>query len=345
MSKEFKISVIVPVFNASDHLEKCIKSILNQKYQNIELILINDGSTDDSERIINKYLQKDKRIIYRKKENSGVSDTRNIGLSLSSGDYITFVDADDEVKPNIYFKMIEKLTNSDCEICFCSFYEVFSDREKIVAFPWEDNKVFSHKEILDVFIPRIIGVHGNEKETVFGAVWRAMYKKEVLKNIKFNRNIRVAEDVLFNIDCLINSKSIITTNEPMYCYNQYIGSTLKSYKKDSYERSKIYHDNLVKKLNYINFFNNKINCERYSLNKFHHYLYGLTNLPRSKENKMNYILSEIRIMEHDFENDEFINDNIIKNLEFPKRMLYYLLKYKMTFLILIFIKVNHMIRW
>ena len=115
MGKEL-ISVIVPVYNAEKYLQKCLDSILEQTYQNLEIIIINDGSTDNSGQICQEYEKQDDRIIYIEKENSGVSDTRNAGLDRMTGTYVTFVDSDDWVEPNYIKFLYEKVIDHKADM-------------------------------------------------------------------------------------------------------------------------------------------------------------------------------------------------------------------------------------
>ena len=115
MGKEL-ISIIVPVYNAEKYLQKCLDSILEQTYQNLEIIIVNDGSTDNSGQICHEYEQKDSRIIYMEKENGGVSDTRNTGLDRMTGSYVTFVDSDDWLEPNYVQFLYEKLIEHQADI-------------------------------------------------------------------------------------------------------------------------------------------------------------------------------------------------------------------------------------
>ena len=115
-----KLSIIIPVYNSEKYLDKCLTSIINQNYKNIEIILINDGSKDNSKKIINKYLKNNKKVIkYIEQENSGQAHARNRGLEIATGELITFVDSDDYVLPEIYEEMIKTLTKTNADIVMC----------------------------------------------------------------------------------------------------------------------------------------------------------------------------------------------------------------------------------
>ena len=120
-----EISIIVPVYNVEKYLSQCIESIINQNYKNIEIILVNDGSTDKSGDICDSYSLKDNRIKVIHKKNEGVSIARNTGLKVATGEYIAFVDGDDFVHEYIYTKLINIINNSKYDLVMCRFYRSF----------------------------------------------------------------------------------------------------------------------------------------------------------------------------------------------------------------------------
>lgn len=136
-----KVSIIVPVYNTSKYLKKCLDSILNQKYKNIELIIINDGSTDNSLQIINEYKHKDDRLVLIDKKNSGQADCRNIGIDVSTGDYLMFVDSDDYIEDDAVTLLVEKISETKDDILCFDYYSVIDDLKKreFSIQPYSDN--------------------------------------------------------------------------------------------------------------------------------------------------------------------------------------------------------------
>ena len=114
------VSIIVPVYNVQDYLPKCLDSLLAQTYKNIEIIVVNDGSPDDSQRVIDEYAARDSRIVAVSKPNGGLSDARNFGMQYAQGEYIGFVDGDDYVEPDMYEKMLTKAKQEDSDIVECN---------------------------------------------------------------------------------------------------------------------------------------------------------------------------------------------------------------------------------
>ncbi len=127
MNSKIKISVIVPVYNTEKYLANCLDSIINQTYKNLEIIVINDGSTDNSKAILNKYAQKEPRLKIIVQKNQGLSGARNSGLKIASGDFITFIDSDDMVEPKMFEKMLDALQETNADVAVCSFKEIFPD--------------------------------------------------------------------------------------------------------------------------------------------------------------------------------------------------------------------------
>ena len=127
-----KISLIVPVYNTSKYLRKCLDSLITQTYKDIEIIVINDGSIDNSEEIIKLY--RDKRLKYISKKNEGIGKTRNLGIENATGNYIAFVDSDDYLDKNFCKKMIKKADEDNCDIVICNYFEDRNDKLKKIEF-------------------------------------------------------------------------------------------------------------------------------------------------------------------------------------------------------------------
>lgn len=196
MEKEkYLVSVIVPVYNVEKYLGRCIESILKQTYKNIELILINDGSDDNSLEICNKFSDTDKRIRVIDKENTGVSSTRNLGIELAKGRYLCFIDSDDYVE-NTY---IEKLVCNVCEntVTFCGYFiDTYKDNGDVLSTirKYQENGSTAVKaNLADVFHQGFLSV-----------IWNKMYDVEILRKneIKFDKKLSLGEDLLFNLEYL-----------------------------------------------------------------------------------------------------------------------------------------------
>lgn len=183
-----KITVIIPIYNAELYLERCIDSIVNQSFKDIELICVNDGSTDNSEQIIKKYQDNHNNIILISKKNEGVSAARNIGLEKSNSDYIYFVDADDWLSPDCLESIYNAAISSQADIIYFNA-NIYKNNTLINYYNLKRLKSIKNKDLLFKMM-----IH---------AVWNKLYKKEfLLKNdIKFPVGIKSSEDNIFNEMC------------------------------------------------------------------------------------------------------------------------------------------------
>lgn len=215
MSDEPLVSVIVPAYNCEQYIEKCIKSIEDQDYSNLEIIIVNDGSTDTTVQKIKSIIEKDTRIIYLSQNNQGVSHARNAGLDVARGKYICFVDADDQIGDRYIEQLVNNIENCD----MVTFY-LHSEQNKNSVIVMNDSKLMN-----ELILNNNIG----------GYPWNKIYKREIINkfNIRFDENIHVCEDLLFNVEYLqhINNAVIIKSyTDPLYYYNIRQGSALR--KKD-----------------------------------------------------------------------------------------------------------------
>ena len=207
MSEQPLISVIVPVYNVEKYLRPCVESILEQTYKNIEVILVNDGSTDKSKAICLELAEKDKRISYYEKANSGLSDTRNVGLEKAKGEYITFVDSDDLLAPNAVRTLYELCRKYDTEIAVGKISH-FVDGEQPYYKTQTRENVFGQDEAICNFL--------YQKEISTSACGK-IYRASDLKNVRFKSNI-LYEDNLFLSDVLNQVQKVIYTDEECYGY-------------------------------------------------------------------------------------------------------------------------------
>lgn len=225
------ISIIVPIYNSEKYIKECIESIINQTYSNIEIILLNDGSTDRSLEICNIYSQKDKRINVINKKNTGVSDTRNIGIKYSNGQYIMFIDSDDWIDLDTCEIAIKNAIKNDSDIVMWTYVKEFKDKS-IPKIIFDKDKYFDNDGCRNLH-RRLFGLINEElrKPENADALCTAaikLYKSSIIKenNIKFEdiKNIGTYEDGLFNINIFKYVKRATFINKTLYHYrktNQY----------------------------------------------------------------------------------------------------------------------------
>lgn len=198
------ISIIVPIYNSEKYLNKCIDSLINQTEKNIEIILVNDGSTDNSEEIIKEY--KDKRIKYYKNKNQGIGKTRNFGIEQATGSYIMFVDSDDYIEKNACEKMYNKAVNENLDVVLCDFYKEYDNGniEEIHTNSFNNSSLKENPNIITDYL----------------CPWAKIYDRKLIidNNIKFVENLKY-EDAPFVIKALCTAKKIGKIDE---CLNYYL---------------------------------------------------------------------------------------------------------------------------
>ena len=246
------ISVIIPVYNGEKHISRMIKSVLLQTYKNFELLIINDGSKDDTVKEVSKFA--DDRIKLFDKENTGVSDTRNYGLAKSSGKYVAFLDADDTISEEYLEKLYHKIKEDDSDITLCEYNRVLEGKI-INSKSLENIKCLDDLKQKEEYISMLLSDDYKHKN-VWGVVWRTLFKKEIINNIYFDKNISISEDMVFLIEALLISKRVSVIKDSLYNYYIYdqsvLGKDRKKYDDNLFEKRKYYFNtisNLLKKLN------------------------------------------------------------------------------------------------
>lgn len=208
------VSVIVPVYNNERSVGKTIDSICNQTYKNLEILLVNDGSTDNTLEVLKEYQEKDLRIRVLSQNNSGPGEARNHGLREMQGDLVTFVDADDIIGKEIIEKLVKAQEQENADVVRYNFYYSTEDNLKEQRGDLLDlnNCKFEDREIKEKIIPYFI------KNELCSFVWLLFFKKDVVQNIYFDTNTNYMEDTLFYIDLLYKIKSIYFIDEAEYFY-------------------------------------------------------------------------------------------------------------------------------
>lgn len=229
-----KVSIVIPVYNAERYIDDCLKSLIDQTYENVEIILIDDGSKDSSYDICLRYTKKYEFIKLYKKKNGGPSSARNLGIDKSNGDYICFVDSDDSVKANY----VEKLVENSADLIISGVTEVYDNNKKDKSM-CEIIQKYNNEEIYDKFLEA-------SESDVFNSPFCKLYKKNIIDNhnLKFDESIRMGEDLIFNIHYLKYCKSLIIIPECLYYYNKSaVGSLTKKFEFTRWNTEKVvYHE-------------------------------------------------------------------------------------------------------
>lgn len=214
-----KISIIVPIYNCEHYIDKCVNSLIEQTYSNIEIILINDGSTDNSISKCYGIANKDKRIKVYNKENGGVSSARNLGISVATGEYITFVDCDDWVDKR-FCEILENGMKGNIDLSVVSYKKV----DKVKEYNVDYNNTYEKKNISEAY-----GLIFNDR-SFFGFPWNKLYKKSIINKLgsePFKEDIYMCEDTLFNANYMKFCKEISYNRSELYLYYQRESSATK----------------------------------------------------------------------------------------------------------------------
>ncbi|MBT8812006.1 glycosyltransferase family 2 protein [Lactobacillus delbrueckii subsp. bulgaricus] len=209
------VSIIIPVYNCENYIEGCLDSVSHQSYHNLEIIVVNDGSTDNSGKIVKRLVSSDSRIKYFEQANKGVSSARNFGLKQAMGKYCCFVDSDDKIDRDYVSTMIEFISDSD----LVAFYQN-SEYKKL------SYEVLEKEQTINLVL---------DNQQVSGVPWNKMYKMSIIRDnrLEFDKDISMCEDLLFNIEYISfirTSKVITSSSKRLYFYNERTGSALR--KKD-----------------------------------------------------------------------------------------------------------------
>lgn len=207
------VSIIMPAKNSGAYLKRCIESVLSQKFTDWELLIINDGSTDDTVEKALSFSKDDDRIRVFDSKGHGVSAARNYGMELSTGNYIAFVDSDDRIDPEYLSELVELAEKEKADISQCSLYywydngSLVQEKETVAA-------VFSgHDEIMNAYFSGMVG-------KICLAAWAKLFKRELLDGIRFDETLSIQEDAFLTFQCCMKASKIACCNRPLYFYYQ-----------------------------------------------------------------------------------------------------------------------------
>ncbi|MBO1512363.1 glycosyltransferase family 2 protein [Metabacillus bambusae] len=226
----FKVSVIIPVFNAEKYVAHCIDSLLAQTLKECEFIFINDGSQDESLKIIERYGNLDPRIKIINQKNHGVSIARNRGLEIATGEYIGFVDSDDYIEKNMYQVLYSSLKQNDCDAIISNLESEMNGNNIVTTYPFSCDIKLDKKYIEQELIPYFL------KNDNLNTAVNKLYRREIINKyqIKFPEKVALGEDGLFNIRFFCYAKSFKYINYSGYHYREVIGSATRNISKKDY---------------------------------------------------------------------------------------------------------------
>ncbi|MGL4946332.1 MAG: glycosyltransferase [Cetobacterium sp.] len=306
------LSVIIPAYNVEKYVKRCVDSILNQTLKEIEIIIIDDGSTDKTSEICSQLAIKHSSIIYKKVTNGGCSKARNLGIDIARGDYIAFLDSDDWVHEDMYKDMLDKAKKEKADVVICGFKKLD-----------ETKKIISTVQVIERYSSES---YTDSKTEWFASPCNKIYKKEMIKNnnIKFLLNVYTGEDMFFNFVCFFFSEKVVSIQKTYYNYFMNSASVSNNYKN----RTDIYIvlDELIAFYKKNEVYNKNLDKIRECF-KYHGIMYPFDVLQKMNENKIeNWKL---------FYKDIKKNINRFKELKTLDNQLYYyyrIIRLKMIFL-------------
>lgn len=212
------VSIIVPVYNAETALHRCIESILHQSCADFELLLVDDGSKDDSGAICDEYAAKDSRIRVFHKENGGVSAARNLALDVARGKYLQFLDSDDWVVPDATLLLLRAAEEHGADLVISDFYRVVGERVSVKG-DIEEDRVLSREEYAEHMM-------ANPADFYYGVLWNKLYRRDIVQDhrIRMDEEISWCEDFLFNLEYIRFARRFYALNVPLYYYVKTKGS-------------------------------------------------------------------------------------------------------------------------
>lgn len=258
------VSVIVPAYNIEEHIGRCLESILNQTYRNLEIIVVDDGSNDQTRGIIDQYAKKDKRIVVIHKKNGGVSAARNSGIDIASGDYISFVDGDDQIENDMYETLVTMLETENADIAHCGYRMVFPNRTDYY-YNTKIKKIQTQEEgLIDLLLGEKIQPTLNNK----------LYRRNLFKNIRLDEKLKINEDLEVNYRLFKKSRKSVYYDIALYFYM--IRSSSASKTNSTFIK-------LRDSLDVLNRIYQNENNEKVKATVYYRYIYLLMSICRTKD--------------------------------------------------------------
>ena len=208
------VSVIVPVYNVAQYLPQCLASLREQTYQSLEVLLINDGSTDGSKEICRSYAELDERFHLIDKPNSGVSDSRNRALDRAKGKYLQFVDADDFLAPDATEKLVHAAQSSGADLVISHFYRLLEDRAAPKGHI-KGEKLLTRAEFAEEMVKAPANFY-------YGVLWNKLFRRSIVEahHLRFDREVSWCEDFLFNLEYIQYTRLVAAIPQPLYYYRK-----------------------------------------------------------------------------------------------------------------------------
>ena len=332
-----KISVILPIYNVEKYLDNCIQSIVNQKYKNLEIILVDDGSKDKCPQICDEWGNKDSRIKVIHKENAGLGMARNTGIENATGDYISFVDSDDMIDLNTYQECIEVLQDYKYDMVAFGYKEV-NEENKIIneIIPTPLKNIYTGEEVQEVLMPNyMIAIPGKHNFNMNLSAWTSITKLDLIRKNNFRfvseRKI-ISEDIYSMLDLLHEVNSIRILDKSFYSYRVNPGSLSRVYRKDRFDKIKELRKVLFESYN-----------EKHMINRIEYLFLSYSFGPLKQIASSNLCMKEKKIEINKVINDEVLRKSIkqfCKSDTLKKRIFYFCMLKRYTLLVYLMARIS-----
>lgn len=335
------VSIVVPVYNVEKYLKKCIDSLIDQTYQNIEILLVDDGSTDSSGKICDDYAKRYSFVYSFHKANSGLGFTRNYGLERINGEYVTFVDSDDYLGKDAIKRLVAGLDGKSIDTVIGGYSKVKDNGDVLYTREYTES-IFRHESIYQKLFVSMLGSSPNKHNAFRPSVWNSLYSCKIIKknSISFASERKlISEDIVWDSDYYKFAKGVRIINSTAYYYRANPKSLSKSYRPDRFEKSIYFFMYMVDKLSKLNLANKSFTEARLRLAKTL-FINVRSSLSQLEFMPIRKIIKNVREICSNADLNEVIKNYPIDKLAIRQRLFVLLIKHKFILILSILIKVQ-----
>lgn len=340
--QDVKVSVIIPMYNSKDYIERCINSIRRQTLKEIEIIVVDDESTDGSYDLCRKLSEEDARVTVIRQKNAGPGLARNTGLAQAKGEYVAFVDSDDTIAPEMYETMYKAATETQADACLCGFSQVEVDGTATKNPNPLGDQCFSGGEVITGVLLNILGSRPDaESDFVLGiSVWKGLYSGKVIREnqLEFqSERVYYSEDTMFNVDYFLHSGKVVMVEDCFYEYQKNSTSFTATYKTDMHEKNVRFYQAVDERIRPLECYAEaKMRLQRLFLGFVRYYLQRIVELYPGKEARK--LLKEIS---KDATVTKVMQEYPYRKNPWKQRLIHQMLASRNSFMMWLFIKVKN----
>ncbi|MFJ6920862.1 MAG: glycosyltransferase family 2 protein [Lactobacillus crispatus] len=335
------VSIVVPVYNVEKYLKKCIESLIDQTYQNIEILLVDDGSTDSSGKICDDYAKKYSFVYSFHKANSGLGFTRNYGLERINGEYVTFVDSDDYLGKDAIKRLVAGLDGKSIDTVIGGYSKVKDNGDVLYTREYTES-IFRNENVYKKLFISMLGSSPNKHDSIRPSVWNVIYSKKIIEENKLHfvsERELISEDIVWDSDYYKYAKSAKIINSTEYYYRSNPTSLTKKYQPDRFEKSIYFFMYMVDKLSKLNLANKSFTEARLRLAKTL-FINVRSSLSQLEFMPIRKIIKNVREICSNADLNEVIKNYPIDKLAIRQRLFVLLIKHKFILILSILIKVQ-----